>query len=196
MASGLVETEIKLPVADPEDAFSLLTNAGFQVVKPRVLESNVIFDTPDSKLRSSGCLLRVRCAGDEHRLTFKGPADRGRHKTREEIEITVSDGSNAARVLGRLGFNPSFRYEKYRTEFARQGEPGVVTLDETPIGCFLEVEGHGDWIDKTSKRLGFDESQYITASYGSLYTRHCQARGVEPSDMVFHHTSSDKRQIT
>jgi adenylate cyclase, class 2 len=196
MSSGGVETEIKLPVADPNAAIALLTNAGFSLVKPRTFESNIIFDTPANHLRSSGCVLRVRRAGEDQILTFKGPADRRRHKSREEIEIAVSDASKTTRILGGLGYYPQFRYEKYRTEFARQGESGLVTLDETPVGCFLELEGQPDWIDKIARDLGFDESHYITASYGTLYVRHCQAQGVEPSDMVFQHTSSERSETT
>jgi adenylate cyclase class 2 len=109
----------------------------------------------------------------------------GRHKSREEFETAVSDAANAAKILNRLGFLDCFRYEKYRTEFARSHEPGVVMLDETPIGNFLEIEGPPDWIDETAHELGFDEDKYMTASYGTLYRRHCEAHGRKPSHMVF-----------
>jgi adenylate cyclase class 2 len=78
-----------------------------------------------------------------------------------------------------------FRYEKYRAEYRRQGSSGVATVDETPIGTYLELEGNARWIDRTAKQLGFTQEQYITASYGSLYLEWCQARGVKPGNMVF-----------
>ena len=184
-AHGPIETEIKLAVADPASATALLAQNGFVVSKPRVFESNVVFDSVSRDLRSSGCVLRVRSAGTQNVLTFKGRAERARHKSREEIEIEVSDAGSASAILARLGYRPTFRYEKYRTEFAYPREQGVVTLDETPVGCFLELEGEAGWIDTTAKQLGFSETDYMTASYGSLYARHCAELGVEPTNMVF-----------
>ena len=72
-------------------------------------------------------------------------------------------------MLSRLDFIPTFRYEKFRTEYHRAGETGVATLDETPIGVYLELEGAPAWIDRSARRLGFAESDYSTASYYGLY---------------------------
>jgi adenylate cyclase, class 2 len=184
MSSGPTETEIKIALTDARSATALLTAKDFQIIKPRVFEANIVLDTPHNLLRSSGRLLRIRCEQDCI-LTYKGPAVRSRHKSREEIEVRVSDPAAAQLILKNLGYFPTFRYEKYRTEFARQSDQGLITLDETPIGCFLELEGESEWIDHAAMDLGFDESQYITESYGSLYRRHCETLGVEPSDMVF-----------
>jgi adenylate cyclase, class 2 len=70
--------------------------------------------------------------------------------------------------------------------FARsRNGAAVVTLDETPIGDFLELEGPGEWIDDTAKRLGFSRQDYVLDSYARLYVADCERRGVEPSHMVF-----------
>jgi adenylate cyclase class 2 len=61
----------------------------------------------------------------------------------------------------------------------------MATLDETPIGVFLELEGPAEWIDRVAEELGFDESDYILASYATLYADHCRQRGVKPTDMLF-----------
>jgi hypothetical protein len=63
------------------------------------------------------------------------------------------------------------------TEYFQPGTHGIVTLDETPIGCFLEIEGAPRWIDLTARRLGFQKFDYITASYGRLYQEFSKARG-------------------
>jgi len=85
-----------------------------------------------------------------------------------------------------LGFKPVFRYEKYRREFAQgNNSHGVVTLDETPIGDFLELEGPGDWIDETASRLGFSPENYSLESYGRLYQNYCERKGVKAQNMVF-----------
>ncbi len=179
------EVEIKLRVATARAARRIVLSAGFQVLQPRVFEDNVVFDTPELALRLNSRLLRVRHAGPSATLTYKGPPTPGKHKSREELEMEISDAQAARLILERLGFGAVFRYQKYRTEFRRPRERGVVTLDETPIGCFLEIEGAPRWIDRTALQLGFREADYITASYGTMYRQYCEANRVKPADMVF-----------
>jgi adenylate cyclase class 2 len=185
MKRGSQETEIKLAVPDARSARRLLRGAGFEVTRPRVFEANTVFDTKASALRKSGRLLRVRTAGRKVTLTYKGPATGGRHKSREELEIVASDGKTCATIAERLGFQPTFRYEKYRTEFHQPRRSGTVVLDETPIGVYLELEGTSPWIDRTARLLGFVHTDYITASYGRLYLEWCKRNKRVPADMVF-----------
>ncbi|MGA2434883.1 MAG: class IV adenylate cyclase [Bryobacteraceae bacterium] len=166
------EVEIKVAVADIGQTQRLLDAAGFRVSKPRVFEDNIVYDTPDRTLRGGGRLLRVRRCGTRALLTYKGPAAPGKHKSREELEMELADAGGFETILTRLGYEPSFRYQKYRTEYEQAGEAGIVTLDETPIGNFLEIEGAPDWIDQAAERLGFRESEYILASYAALYMRY------------------------
>jgi adenylate cyclase class 2 len=130
-------------------------------------------------------LLRLREIGERSILTWKGTGIAGPHKIRPELETPVGSAETMAQIFHQLGFELVFRYEKYRTEFTGDHKPGVVTLDETPIGDFLELEGPGEWIDKTADRLGFSADQYILDSYGTLYIADCKSRGVQPTNMVF-----------
>ncbi len=180
-----VETEIKVPVPDAAGARRLLAQHAYAISRPRVFESNVLYDTPDGALRRRNQLVRVRRVGDDAILTFKSADLPGKHKRREELETHVADGAVIELILDRLGFRPAFRYEKYRSEYRREGDVGVVTLDETPIGVFLEIEGPAEWIDKTARELGFSETDYVLISYAALYFEHCRTHGIEPSDMVF-----------
>src|SRR5206468_3690427 len=107
----------------------------------------------ESELKTTDQLLRLRRMGDRATVTYKGPGRRERHKSREEIEFDVSDPENFEKMLERLGYSLRFRYEKYRTKFSKDGEPGIITIDETPIGVFLELEGPAGWIDSTAARL-------------------------------------------
>jgi adenylate cyclase, class 2 len=182
---GTEETEIKLAVADAAGARRLLRGAGFEVTRPRVFEANTIFDTKARSLRKTSRLLRVRTAGRLVTVTYKGPPKVGRHKSREELEVTASDARTVAMMMERLGFEPAFRYEKYRTEFRQPGRSGTAVVDETPIGMYLELEGTSPWIDRTAKLLGFAETDYITASYGRLYLEWCRKKKRKPGDMVF-----------
>lgn len=185
MSHGTNETEIKLAVDDANAARGLLRAAGFRVFKRRVFEANTVFDTQELTLRKAGLLLRVRQAGSVRTLTYKGPSTPSKHKSREELELVIPDARVISAILERLGFHPVFRYEKYRTEYKKPGGRGVATLDETPVGIYLELEGSALWIDRTARKLNFSEQDYITQSYAALYLDWCRRHGIEPGDMVF-----------
>jgi adenylate cyclase class 2 len=171
MTATPTETEVKVRVHSAKYAGALLTNKGFAIRTPRHFEANLILDSPENHLRSQGEILR--------------PATVDRHKSRVEVEVGVESLPAALFIFERLGYRARFRYEKYRTEYTRLGDPGVVVLDETPIGDYIEIEGPASWIDSTARKLGFTENDYLTASYGRLYLEHCAAHGTDPTHMVF-----------
>jgi adenylate cyclase, class 2 len=181
------ETEVKLCWrGTPAEAQALFASLGYAQQEPRSLESDQLFDRENGELRGSDRLLRLRRVGDRATVTYKGPADRQVYKSREEIEFDVSDAGAYLLVLDRLGYRPGFRYEKYRTKFARTGESGIITLDETPVGVYLELEGPREWIDSTSAVLGFTRQDYLTASYAALYRNFRESHPDAPPDMLFH----------
>jgi adenylate cyclase class 2 len=185
MAKGTQETEIKLAVPNVQTARRLLRGAGFRVFRRRVFEVNLVFDTEDLTLRKNRTLLRVREAGGHATFTFKGVPLTGRHKSREELEMEIPSARTMSQILERLGFRPAFRYEKFRSEYRAAGGAGIATLDETPIGVFMELEGTGRWIDRMARKLGFTHDAYITLSYSSLYLAWCNERGATPANMIF-----------
>jgi adenylate cyclase class 2 len=185
MKHSPTETEIKLAVDDVKAARKLLRAAGFTVSRRRVFESNVVFDTPGLALREASTLLRLRQAGGLTTVTYKGKPVPGKHKSREELEVAVPDASTMAAIFERLGYSPVFQYDKYRTEYRLPRGAGMATLDETPVGNYLELEGSPTWIDRMARRMGFGEVDYITASYARLYLDWCEKRGKTPGNMVF-----------
>jgi adenylate cyclase class 2 len=183
---GATEIEVKIRLADGRAILDRLRDVGLTVSVPRLHESNTLYDTRDKSLERQGMLLRLRQAGETCVLTWKGPGTAGEYKSRPELETRFDSLEVLHEILSRLGFSPFFRYEKYRTEFVDTAKPiGVVTLDETPIGDFLELEGPGEWIDDTAHRLGFSKRDYVLESYGRLYLADCARRNVQPTDMVF-----------
>lgn len=144
-----------------------------------------MLDQPDGSLRMDRCLLRMREFAGDSILTWKGPPQNGPHKRREEIETHVKDSVAFGKIMHRLGYLVTFRYEKYRTEYRKPGEDGLAVIDETPIGVYLELEGEPDWIDATAAQLGFTQKDYVLDSYGSLYLQYCQRKGIAPGNMVF-----------
>lgn len=187
------EIEIKLQLTSAAEGRRRLRGAGFRVLRRRVHEHNLVFDTPEGGLRARCLLLRLRCAGRHAILTFKGPAAKGKYKSRQEIETIVQDHAVLQRILSGLGFAPVFRYEKYRTEYRRDDGPGVAALDETPIGVYLELEGAPAWIDRSARLLGFSETSYITSTYGDLYSVYCRRKGIPARDLLFPSPASARR---
>jgi len=184
--TGNNETEVKIGLPQPAEIARVLQSKPFVRTVPRLFEANTLYDTADHRLQSAGMLLRLRQVGEKGVITWKGPQVPGPHKSRPEIETSVGSVEQLSKILTNLGFQASFRYEKFRTEYKSETDPdGVITFDETPIGHFLELEGPGDWIDKTAKTLGFTPEQYILDSYGRLYIADCKRRGVEPANMTF-----------
>ena len=172
------------------DARQKIEQCGYVLIEARTLESDQLFDQRDGGLRQGDKILRLRRTSSEEKgerstLTYKGPASRERYKSREEIEFDVSDGAAFVKILDRLGYVPAFRYEKYRTTLGTMGEPGVITIDETPIGVFLELEGPAEWIDQTAARLGYSPEDYMTISYAGLYREHRLRHPTAAADMTF-----------
>ncbi len=197
------EIEIKLPVTDLRATIHAIRALG-AISQGRIFESNTLYDTPHSDLRCRGRLLRVRtefAAPGTSRvhstrvrrvvLTSKGPSRQHqspkknpRYKERAEREVVADHDSRDWRAtLAPLGFQPQFHYEKYRTSFRLRGLH--LDLDETPVGTFLELEGHPTAIDRVARALGYRPDHYIRATYWDVYAADCRRRGRKPGNMVF-----------
>jgi adenylate cyclase class 2 len=186
------EVEIKFGVPDQKALARKLRAAGFRLVTPRTHESNVLYDLPGHPLRARGELLRLRKYGKQWLLTHKSKGRVSRHKLREENQTAVADGRSLDRILTALDFSPSFRYEKFRSEWS-DGK-GHVVLDETPIGTNAEIEGPPRWIDRVAKRLEVPRSSYITASYAELFDAWKRRTGSNVEDMTFEAVEGKKRK--
>ncbi len=182
-----MEIEVKVKIDDPAGCRRRLMGLGFREVTPRLFEDNWIFDDPEDSLQRKRLLLRLRLYGGRFVLTFKGPAaETGGHKVREEIEMEISAGDAFREILHHLSLREVFRYQKWRTVFEGTGDSaGHALIDETPIGAFLELEGEGEWIDRTAKALSFSPHEFILKSYAVLYLEHCARLGIKSQAMVF-----------
>jgi len=177
------EIEIKFRVDHLRALTGKLRAAGFRLVTRRTHEMNTLYDLPGEVLRKRNELLRIRKYGSEWNLTHKSGTTRGRHSSRVELETKVADGEGLDAILRALGYAPSFRYEKFRAEWA-DGK-GHVVVDETPIGNFCEIEGPPRWIDATAKKLGVMSADYITKNYAALFAEWKQATRSPAEEMTF-----------
>ena len=153
----------------------------------RAFESNVLYDTPDRKMRARTEILRIRNYNGRWTVTHKRPPDNqagvDTHKHRIETESDVANGDAFEEIFLALGLVAAFRYEKWRTEW-HDGE-GHCVVDETPIGNYAELEGTPAWIDRVAERLGVSRADYITLSYGRLFELWCIEHNVEAHDLTF-----------
>lgn len=178
-----LEQEVKLAYASVEAARQAVATAGGRLVVSRRLLDDTFYDTPDFRLRTAGQGLRIRQDGAHAILTWKGPVQPGDVKIREEIENDGGDAATLGAILGALGYVPHFRAVKYREEYDLAG--ATVTVDEAPVGVFVEIEASPERIADVTSRLGRTASDYELASYVALWRRAREARGLPFSDMVF-----------
>jgi adenylate cyclase class 2 len=179
------EVEVKFSIGDIEALTANLQTAGFRLITARTHEMNTLYDQPGSRLRRRGALLRLREYGPRWTLTYKdksGPQS-GRHKSRREIETQVENGEATARMIEAIGFSPSFRYEKFRSEWSDSN--GHVVIDETPIGNFGEIEGQPKWIDATARRLNISVKSYLKESYAELFAAWKRKTKSKAKEMTF-----------
>jgi len=177
------EIEIKFRIENPSTLSRALKQAGFKEITRSTHEMNSLYDLPGQKLRKRGDLLRLRRYGDIWTLTHKAKGKEGRHKKRVELETTVGNGQQMEAILLALGFEPAFRYEKYRAEWSDGN--GHVVLDKTPIGNFGEIEGKPQWIDRTARALGIGRVDYITQTYAPMFFEWKRRTGSQATEMTF-----------
>jgi len=173
-----VEYEVKLP-GEPEALREQLAQLGAEPCSPRLLEDDLVLDTASRTLASAAQVLRLRRRGKDYLLTHKGPvADDVSVKAREEWQTPVEDGVAMLAVFERLGYEVAIRYQKYRTLYMI-GDV-VASLDETPLGCFVELEGTPAEIERLAGEIGYKPGSFEVRSYLEIH----RARG-NRGDMLF-----------
>jgi len=184
MTKNNQETESKFLVGDIYKIEQRLKDIGAVCVEPRAFEYNLRYDDDDNSLSNDRKVLRLRKYNDV-RLTFKGPGQMvGKSLQRTEIEIVVSDFDNARLMLWELGYHESAIYEKYRAMYEIDGS--LITLDEAPIGKFVEIEGETfKEIATMARRLGLDPEKAIPYSYQGMFEKINKALGLGLKNLTF-----------
>lgn len=166
----MIENEVKVKVT--EEIEKRLREL-FEFIGEEVHE-DIYFNAPDRDFRKSDEALRLRKAGEKIFLTYKGAKKGSRVKSRNEIQVEVSDFERARELLKSLGYSEFIRIRKRRKIFRR--DDVTVCLDDVEsLGSFLEVEVLGDDVERAErkieevlKELGLSERERITESYLEL----------------------------
>jgi adenylate cyclase, class 2 len=141
-----IEVEQKFPVADVESLERQLAalGAGKAATDEQV---DCYYAHPTRDFARSDEALRLRRAGPRNYVTYKGPKLDASTKTRQEIELELPRGEEAAdgaaRLLEVLGFRLVADVEKRRVHYTLdwQGQQIVVSLDRVEtLGDFVELE--------------------------------------------------------
>lgn len=162
-----LETELKLRIPATGPYRPLLEALGFREVTPAQAEVSVLWDH-DGQLRAAGSALRTRSYAGQSRLTWKGPkVPDPILKIRPEHETGIADSAALEAILRALGYAPVMRMEKIRAVWERTELEAC--LDETPFGCYLELEGEPQAIRAAMEGLGLAPDRAETRSYPELY---------------------------
>jgi len=184
MSASDKELEVKFYLAQPQALVRRLEAAGASLIRPRMYEANLRFDTADKALASSYQVLRLRL-DNAARVTYKGPGSiSGGARLRRELEFTVSDFDTAQALFEALGYQVVVMYEKYRMEY--RFADTLMTVDEMPYGFFTEIEGpDGGTIQAVAQQLGLDWETRIVDSYLMLFDHLKMILGLEFRDLSF-----------
>ena len=95
------------------------------------------FNHPARDFAATDEALRVREVKSRTAVTYKGPKLDTQSKTREEIEVQITDGSALKEMLEKLGFTEAGVVRKHRIKLA---------LDECEF-CLDSVENLGEFVE-------------------------------------------------
>lgn len=178
------EIEVKFLISNLPALLNKIESLGALTLRPRMLEINLRFDTPNHKLSERAQVLRLR-QDDQAILTFKSPGEIVNGViSRTELEVVVSNFQTARAILEALGFQVFMTYEKYRQNFKLNDL--VASVDEMPYGNFIELEGSSpEHVRATADLLGLDWNQRINLSYTALLGLYNQNTGNSFRDLSF-----------
>ena len=133
----MIEVEVKVR-ANLEEVEKQLLKLGAHF-GGEIYEEDLYFNSPFRDFSLSDEALRIRFQGKKGLFTYKGPKLDPISKSREEIEVEVSDPSKLRGILLKLGFKEAGWVKKRRKKF--ELDSFRVFLDEVEgLGGFVEIE--------------------------------------------------------
>ncbi len=170
------EVEAKLHVADAAALRARLRTAGVRLGPP-VEQVDTFFGHPGRDLRADDEALRLRRAGGQFELTYKGPRRPGDVKARLEENVVMTKDPTA--LLRHLGFTPAAHLTKWR-ESGTLGLVGVALDHVDGLGWFVELEVLAEAaetetaaaaITDAADKLGLGNAPRIRTSYVEMLSR-------------------------
>ena len=157
------ELEVKILDIRREAVEARLKDAGARLVFDGDMNA-VMFDFPDGSIAAAGGLLRLRCEGNEAKLTFKSYLPDTAVKARQEFEIGVGDFEITRKILECLGLVPVRTVTKHRTTYELPGVRFALdrhTGELAYIPEFLEIEvDNRETLEGHARLLGFTPADF------------------------------------
>lgn len=175
-----IEAKYRLLVA-PEEIEKILEEKGFRLVE-EIIETDTYYNHPCRNFAETDEALRLRIRKTknriQYRLTYKGPRREPSSviKTREEIEIQITDPEKVDLILDRLGFYKVSSFTKHRRVYRCNDREVEVTIDHLfGVGYFIEIEGEKGTIEKLASLLEpYVEKELQTYLEICLETKRCK----------------------
>ena len=193
----MIETKIKIKIDDRDELTDLLgKNFRFERTE-RYLEDDTLYAFADGRLKKKGSIFRLRVSIPTLEntekistsesifiVTWKGPADTSSgFKEREELEFRTDAGYSLRNKLDAFEMKPIFRYQKYRKYYLKKDLK--LTIDDTPMGAYLELLGNMDVITRSAELLGYKKGDFLTENYFILWDRYKKENGIDQEFMLF-----------
>lgn len=181
-----LEVELKFIGLNYEDMKIALNNVSAEFLTAH-FEKNIVLDDAGRTLYKRSALLRLR-ESEKKILTVKRiPSllpEQGRAKIYEEYESEVSDIDEMLSCFRILGYEPVFRYEKFREKWRHCD--CVICVDILPFGFFVEIEGEEQNIINCAAALDIDINCSSKKTYHELNREYRRLKGLkEDENFVF-----------
>ena len=190
-----IETEIKLTLTNVnivdliekiERTFSIKRSKLFHQVTHQFFENDFTKQEAFPRIRNE--------EDGTNTLTVKAKIkdDNQNYFKRVELETSISDVENVVNMMPYFGFKNKISWEKKRINFYSNNDINdindikfCISLDETPMGYFLEIESTEAEIEKIIKMLELDDSQRTSKPYLGLWDEYKKANHIDEADMMF-----------
>ena len=174
--SLLFEVEIKAKIDNFDAIKEKLKKLG-AIKKKDLKMGDIYFKHPARDFAKTDEALRIRKSNESNFLTYKGPKLDEITKTRNEIEMEITEPRKLKKILINLGFIEVPKIRKKREIYELNDYK--ICLDEVDfIGKYIEIEtevkDENDRIKKTNelinfaKELGINKEDFIRKSYLEL----------------------------
>ncbi len=169
MSENNFEIEVKIRLKEDFNRIEeKLINSGFEAETSFQKELNIFYDR-NGELKEKGLALRLRYFSNMVSLTLKGKSLKKKIKERKEYEVSVSSFENMDLILKSVGLKPFFKYEKMRKLFRNKNNV-LVTLDKTPFGNFMEIEGNVKSIKIIMDEMEISQNDIEEKNYLQLFS--------------------------
>ena len=184
-----IETEIKLTLTNVnivdliekiERTFSIKRSKLFHQVTHQFFENDFTKQEAFPRIRNE--------EDGTNTLTVKAKIkdDNQNYFKRIELETSISDVESVVNMMPYFGFKNKISWEKNRINFHSNNDiKFCISLDETPMGYFLEIESTEAEIEKIIKMLELNDSQRTSKSYLGLWDEYRKANHIDEVDMMF-----------